>query len=186
MPQGLHRIQIFTPEFELIDTLIFIEDQYDGQMVMPSFTVNKDFDQYQTAMKNYRDRNFIELGIPLITASFSFGYALYYYSRANMSYENAAWNYRKWLGANESERPLYLDELKRHNTDYKQYRRMNYITLALAGASTAFAIRGYIRYKKRPVPKYRIPPVPFDEYYLKVEPVSYDMLYPGIRIIVPF
>ena len=186
MPQGLQRVQIFTPEFELIDTLIFIEDLFDGQMITPSFRVNKDFDQYQTALKNYRDRNFIELGVPLITASFAFGYALYYYNRANLSFDNASWYYRKWLGANEVERSIYLEEFKRHHADYKQFRRMNYFTLALAGASTVFAVRGYLRYRKRTTPKYRIPPVPFDEYYLRVEPISYDLLYPGIRIVVPF
>lgn len=186
MQQGLQRVQIYTPEFELIDTLIFIEDAYDGQSIMPAFRVTDKFDQYQTALKSYRDRNFIELGVPLITASFAFGYAIYYYNQANLSYDNAAWNYRKWLGANESERNAYLDEVRRHNDDYKHYRRMNYFTLALAGVSSAFAVRGYIRYKKRSVPKYIIPPVPFDEFYLKLEPLSYDLLYPGIRIIVPF
>ncbi|GCD78035.1 hypothetical protein JCM31826_15170 [Thermaurantimonas aggregans] len=186
LPQGLQRIQIYTPEFELIDTLLIVEDAPDGQMVMPSFRINEEFDRYQRQLKEYRDRNFIELGIPLITSTFAVGYALYYFNRANLSYDNAAWYYRKWLGANLNERQTYLDEFLRHEADYKRYRAMNYITLAVAGVSTAFTVRGYLRYRKRKVPTFRIPPVPFSEYYLRFEPLTYDLLYPGIRIIVPF
>lgn len=186
LPQGVQRIQIYTPEFNLIDTLIVIEDLPEGQLIMPDFSVSAEFDRYQNDLKIYRDKNFIELGVPLITSAFAFGYAVYYYNQANTSYQNAAWYYRKWLGANNAERPVYLDEFQRHNADYKQFRRMNYITLALAGVSTAFSIRGYIRYRKRNVPAYVIPPVPFDEYYIRLEPLTYDLLYPGIRIIVPF
>ncbi|MFN4298276.1 MAG: hypothetical protein ACK4EX_00955 [Thermaurantimonas sp.] len=186
LPQGLQRIQIYTPEFELIDTLLIVEDAPDGQIVIPSFRVNADFDHYQRQLKDYRERNFIELGIPLITATFAAGYALYYYSRATLSYDNAAWYYKKWLGANLNERQAYLDEFLRHEADYKRYRTMNYITLAIAGVSSAFTVRGYLRYRKRKVPTFRIPPVPFPEYYLRLEPLTYDLLYPGIRIIVPF
>lgn len=186
LPQGLQRVQIYTPEFELIDTLLFVENAPEGQLVMPSFRVSAEFDQYQRQYKEYRDRNFIELGIPLITASFATGYALYFYNRANLSYDNAAWYYRKWLGANFNERQAYLDEFLRHEADYKRYRTMNYISLALAGVSTAFTVRGYLRYKKRKTPTYQIPPVPFPDYYLRLEPLNYDLLYPGMRIIIPF
>jgi hypothetical protein len=63
---------------------------------------------------------------------------------------------------------------------------MNYISLALASVSSVFTIRGIIRYYRRKTPVYRLPIIPFEEYDIRLEPLSYDLLYPGIKIIVPF
>lgn len=186
IPQGLQRIQIYTPEYEFLDTLIYIENNPDGQIITPVFKISREFDNYINEMKTYRETNFIEVGVPLILTAFSAGYTVYYYGRANLSYDNAAYTYRKWLGANSIEKQAYLNEFQRHFEEYKYYRTMNYISLALASVSSVFTIRGIIRYYRRKTPVYRLPIIPFEEYDIRLEPLSYDLLYPGIKIIVPF
>lgn len=186
LPQGLQRIQIYTPEYEFLDTLIFVEENPEGQIITPVFKISKEFDRYIGEMKAYREKNFVDVGIPLIVTAISAGFTVYYYGRANLSFDNAAYTYRKWLGANTFEKQTYFDEFQRHFDDYKYYRTLNYISLAVASVSSVFTVKGIIKYYKRKTPTYKLPIIPFKEYDLKLEPLSYDLLYPGIKIIVPF